>query len=43
MSIVATRNAWIGNFVCLCVMKNRNYVERWMVEGTTILKKGLRN
>jgi hypothetical protein len=43
MSIVAARNAWVGNFVYLCVMENMSYVERWMVEGETTLKKGVHN
>jgi len=43
MSIAIARNAWIGNFVCLCVMENRSCVEQWMVEGMTALKKGLHN
>jgi hypothetical protein len=43
MSIAATRNAWIGEFVWFCVMENRSCTEQWMVEGVTALKKGLRN
>jgi hypothetical protein len=43
MSITVARNAWVGYFVCLYVMENMNCVERWMVEGTTTLNKGLRN
>jgi hypothetical protein len=43
MSVVAARNAWVSNFVCLCVMENRSSAERWMVEGATTLKKGLCN
>jgi hypothetical protein len=42
-SIVAARNAWGGNLVCLCVMEHRSCTERWMVEGEITLKKGLRN
>jgi hypothetical protein len=42
-SIAATRNAWVANLACLCVIENRSYVKRWMVEGATTLKKGLRN
>jgi hypothetical protein len=41
MSIAAARNAWVGSF-CLCVMENKSCAERWMVEGTTALKKSLR-
>jgi hypothetical protein len=38
--IAATRNAWVGDLVCLCVMKNnRSCAERWMVERVTTLKK----
>jgi hypothetical protein len=40
MSITATRNAWVGNFVCLCVMENKSYTKGWMVEGAIALKKG---
>jgi len=43
MSIIVARNAWVNNFICLCVMENRNYVEWWMVEATIALKEGLRN
>jgi hypothetical protein len=43
MSVAATRNALVGNFVCLFVMENKSYVGQWMVEGVTTLKKGLRN
>jgi hypothetical protein len=43
MSIVAARIAWVGNFVCLCIMENKSYVKRWMVEGAIALKKGLCN
>jgi hypothetical protein len=43
MSIVVARNAWVGNFVCLCVMENRSYTKQWIVEGMTTLKKGLHN
>ncbi len=43
MSIFVARNAWVGNFICLCVMENRNCAERWMVEGATALKKSLCN
>ncbi len=43
MSIDAARNAWVGNFVCLCVMENKSCAKRWMVEGATTFKKGLRN
>jgi hypothetical protein len=43
MSIAATRNAWVGNFVCFCVMENKSYAEQWIVEGVTALKKGLHN
>jgi hypothetical protein len=42
-SIAVTRNAWVGNLVCLCVMENRNYTKQWMVERVTPLKKGLCN
>jgi Na+/proline symporter len=38
-SIAATRNAWVGYFVCLCVMVDRSCVARWMVEKTIALKK----
>jgi hypothetical protein len=38
-SIATTRNAWVGNLVCLCVMENKSYTEQWMVEGATALKK----
>ncbi len=38
-SIAVARNAWVGDFVCLCVMENMNYAEQWMVEGVTALKK----
>jgi len=37
--IATTRNAWVGNLVCLCVMENRSYTEQWMVEGAIVLKK----
>jgi hypothetical protein len=43
MSITATRNAWVGNSVYLCVMKNRSCAKQWMVEGVIALNKGLRN
>jgi len=43
MSIAFARNAWVGNFVYLCVMENMSCVERWMVEGKIALKKGLCN
>jgi hypothetical protein len=43
MSIVAARNAWVGNFVCLCVMENMSCAEQWMVEGVIASKKGLCN
>jgi len=39
MSITVARNAWVGNFVCLCVMENRSCTEQWMVEGVIALKK----
>jgi len=42
-SIATTRNAWVANLACLCVIENKSYVKRWMVEGATTLKKGLRN
>ncbi len=38
-SITATRNAWVGDLVCLYVMENRNCIEQWMAEGATALKK----
>jgi hypothetical protein len=38
-SIAATRSAWVGDLVCLCAMENKNYIEQWMVEGATTLKK----
>jgi hypothetical protein len=38
-SIFATRNAWVGNFVCWCVMEDRSCTEQWMVEGATALIK----
>jgi hypothetical protein len=37
--ISATRNAWVGDLVCLCVMEDRSCAEQWMVEGVTPLKK----
>jgi hypothetical protein len=43
MSIVAARNAWVGNFFCLCVVEDRSCAERWMVQRETALKKGLSN
>jgi hypothetical protein len=43
MSIVVARNAWVGNFVCLCVMENMSCAEQWMVEGVIASKKGLCN
>jgi hypothetical protein len=39
MSITTTRNAWVGNSVCLCVMENKSCAKQWMVEGATALKK----
>jgi hypothetical protein len=41
--IVAARNAWEGNLVCLCVMENKICIELWMVKGVVALKRGLRN
>jgi hypothetical protein len=38
-SITAARNAWVGDFVYLCVMENKSCVEQWMVEGAIALKK----
>jgi hypothetical protein len=38
-SITTARNAWVGDFVCLCVMENRSCAEQWMVEGLIALKK----
>jgi hypothetical protein len=38
-SISTTRNAWVGDLICLCVMEDRSCAEKWMVEGTTALKK----
>jgi hypothetical protein len=38
-SITIARNAWVGYFVCLCVMVDRSCVARKMVEGATALKK----
>jgi len=38
-SISTTRNAWVDDLVCLCVMEDRSCVEQWMVEGATALKK----
>jgi hypothetical protein len=38
-SITAVRNAWVGYFVCLCVMDDKNCTARWMVEGALALKK----
>jgi hypothetical protein len=38
-SIIAARNAWVGYSVYLCVMEDRNYATRWMVEGALALKK----
>jgi hypothetical protein len=35
--IFATRNAWVGDLVCLCVMEDKSCVEQWMVEGATTL------
>jgi hypothetical protein len=43
MSIAIARNAWVNNFVCLCVMENMSYAESWMVEVVIALKEGLRN
>jgi len=37
--IFATRNAWVGDFVRLCVMEDRSCAEQWMVEGPNALKK----
>jgi hypothetical protein len=37
--ISATRNAWVGDLVYLCVMEERSYAEKWMVVGVTALKK----
>jgi hypothetical protein len=39
MCIIAARNAWVGNFVCLCVMEDRSYAKQWMVEEAIALKK----
>jgi hypothetical protein len=39
MSITIARNAWVGNSICLCVMEDRFYVERWMMEEAIALKK----
>jgi hypothetical protein len=33
------RNAWVSNFVCLCVMEDRSCAEQWMVEGAIALMK----
>jgi hypothetical protein len=41
--IDAAKNAWVGNFVCLCVMEKMICIELWMVEGVIALKRGLRN
>jgi hypothetical protein len=38
-SISAARNAWFGDFVCLCVMEDRSCAKQWMVEGATALMK----
>ncbi len=43
MSIAGTRNAWVDNFVCLCVLKNKSCAKQWMVEETTTLIKGFCN
>jgi hypothetical protein len=37
-SITATRNAWVGYFICLCVMEYRNHKAQWMVEEGGALK-----
>jgi hypothetical protein len=37
-SITTARNAWVGYYVCLCVMEDRNCAARWMVEEGTALK-----
>jgi hypothetical protein len=29
----------MGRRPCLCVMEDKSYIERWMVEGVTTLKK----
>jgi hypothetical protein len=42
-SITIARNAWVGYSVYLCVMEDKNCTAQWMVEGTTELKKVLRN
>jgi hypothetical protein len=34
-SISTTRNAWVGDLVCLCVMEDMSYIKQWMVEGAT--------
>jgi hypothetical protein len=34
-SIYAARNAWVGNLVYLCVMEDKSYTKKWMVEGAT--------
>jgi hypothetical protein len=39
LSTIVARNAWINNYVCLCVMEAKSCVEQWMVEEATTLKK----
>jgi hypothetical protein len=43
MSIATARNAWVGDFVCLCVMEKKSCTEGWMLEEAVALKKALRN
>ncbi len=37
--IVVARNAWVCDFVRLCVMENRSCAKQWMVEGVIALKE----
>jgi len=39
MSIINARNAWVGNYDCLCVMEDKNCTEQWMVEEVIAMKK----
>jgi hypothetical protein len=37
--IFGTRNAWVGDLICLCVMEDRKCAVKWMAEGATALKR----
>ncbi len=43
ISIIATRNAWVGYSVCLCVMGDKELCRAMEGGGIDWIEKGLRN